>query len=161
MTSPYLEQPLRSEAEVRAMTDQPAARPTPEPWKAGVFEASHNGVPIYSVKNGGIVAVAKYFGGTAVAHQNAKLFAGAKATAAERDRLVKEHKITEAVIEAGIVKIDELIAERDQLVKANAKLVDSLLDMTNFVQRWIAYMDNDDIVQFDEARALIKAEAKS
>ena len=81
------------------MTEQTPAAPTLGPWKAGLFERADNGVPIYTVSTGSKVAVAKYLGGTAVAHQNAHLIAAAPETARERDRLVAENERLQSVNE--------------------------------------------------------------
>ena len=86
MTSPYLCQPLRSEAEARAMTDQPTTAPTPGPYLVNadgddiLIEAPDN-VPICDVFNPDRTPEENL--------ANAYLLAASWETAAERDRLVK------------------------------------------------------------------------
>ena len=88
------------------MTEQ-HAKPTPgPPWP----QLTAMGDRIYGeTPEDGIMACA--YGDPELA----ELFAAAPATAAERDRLLKERETTNAVVEMGIVKIDELRDERDRL----------------------------------------------
>ena len=81
MTSPYLLQPLRTEAEAHPMTDQPVAQPTPGPYTC-------HGPNIYS-PDGEILATVSNPGSSGFPLvANADLFAASWATTAERDRLV-------------------------------------------------------------------------
>ena len=84
MTSPYLEQPLRSEAEARAMTDQPV-QPPPEPW---MFHDMEFATVVTVKKPGRFIALCD---GTSFTREenlaHAESIIADHGAAAERDRL--------------------------------------------------------------------------
>ena len=107
------------------MTAEKRAEPTPGKWESRRYDPDWECASVVEASNTAR-DICHVFGEPAIATARAELFAAAPNTAAERDRLKADLEKTAGYAERLLLAGVDLAAERDDLKKVTAELVEAL-----------------------------------